>query len=84
MSNYGLGNISALWAQRVLKEKEDLDIKIEKLESFMKKAPSDLTISNHVLYLLSEQLVVMKRYSYLLGERLRVGAKNYEDQAQSD
>ena len=59
MSNYGLGNISAPWTQRVLKEKEDLDIKIEKL-------------------------VVMKRYSYLLGERLRVGAKNYEDQAQSD
>lgn len=58
------------WKMRVAEEKKELDLKIEKLESFMKKAPGDLSISCHMLYLLSEQLMTMKRYSYILERRL--------------
>lgn len=48
------------WKIGVAEEKQELDLKIEKLESFMKKAPGDL----------SEQLMAMKRYSYILERRL--------------
>lgn len=64
-----------MWKQRVIAEKNELDIKIEKLETFLKDAPNNLDISIHALYLLGEQLVCMKRYSFILKERLR-GEKN--------
>ena len=59
------------WRKRVENEKNELDMKIAKLETFLKDAPNNLEISLHQLYLLSEQLVCMKRYSFILNERLR-------------
>lgn len=61
------------WLERVREEKKDLDYKIAKLEAFMQNVPNDLSISIHSMYLMSEQLVVMKRYSYILGERIKEG-----------
>lgn len=63
------------WLERVREEKKDLDCKISKLESFMQDVPNNLEISIHSIYLLSEQLVIMKRYSYILGERIKEGEK---------
>lgn len=63
------------WLERVREEKKDLDYKIAKLEVFMRNVPNDLSISIHSMYLMSEQLVVMKRYSYILGERIKEGEK---------
>lgn len=64
------------WLERVREEKKDLDNKIAKLEIFMQTVPNNLDISIHSMYLLSEQLVIMKRYSYVLGERIKEGEKN--------
>ena len=64
------------WLERVREEKKDLDDKIAKLEAFMQSVPNNLYISIHSLCLMSEQLVVMKRYSYILGERIKDGEKN--------
>lgn len=61
------------WLERVREEKKDLDDKIEKLEIFMQSVPNNLSISIHSMYLMSEQLVIMKRYSYILGERIKEG-----------
>lgn len=61
------------WLERVREEKKDLDAKIAKLEIFMQNVPNNLSISIHSMYLMSEQLVVMKRYSYILGERIKEG-----------
>lgn len=61
------------WLERVREEKKDLDDKITKLEAFMRNVPNDLSISIHSMYLMSEQLVIMKRYSYILGERIKEG-----------
>lgn len=61
------------WLERVREEKKDLDDKIAKLEIFMQNVPNNLSISIHSMYLMSEQLVVMKRYSYILGERIKEG-----------
>lgn len=63
------------WLERVREEKEALDDKIAKLEAFMQNVPNDLSISIHSMYLMSEQLVIMKRYSYILGERIKEGEK---------
>lgn len=63
------------WLERVREEKKDLDDKIAKLESFMQTVPNNLDISIHSMYLLSEQLVIMQRYSYVLGERIKEGEK---------
>lgn len=63
------------WLERVKDEKAELDEKIEKLQAFMQTVPSNLDISIHSIYLMSEQLVIMKRYSYLLGERIKEGEK---------
>lgn len=63
------------WLERVREEKKDLDNKISKLESFMHEVPNNLDISIHSMYLMSEQLVIMKRYSYILGERIKEGEK---------
>lgn len=64
------------WLEKVREEKKDLDDKIAKLEIFMQTVPNNLDISIHSMYLLSEQLVIMKRYSYVLGERIKEGEKN--------
>lgn len=64
------------WLERVREEKKDLDDKIAKLEIFMQNVPNNLCISIHSMYLMSEQLVIMKRYSYILGERIKEGEKN--------
>lgn len=64
------------WLERVREEKKDLDDKIAKLEIFMQNVPNNLSISIHSMYLMSEQLVVMKRYSYILGERIKEGERN--------
>lgn len=64
------------WLARVREEKKDLDYKIAKLEIFMRNVPNNLDISIHSMYLMSEQLVIMKRYSYILGERIKEGEKN--------
>lgn len=64
------------WLERVHEEKKELDDKIAKLEIFMQTVPKNLDISIHSMYLLSEQLVIMKRYSYILGERIKEGEKN--------
>lgn len=64
------------WLERVREEKKDLDDKIAKLELFMQDVPNNLSISIHSMYLMSEQLVVMKRYSYILGERIKEGERN--------
>lgn len=61
------------WLERVREEKKDLDYKIAKLEAFMQNVPNDLSISIHSMYLMSEQLVIMKRYSYILGQRIKEG-----------
>lgn len=61
------------WLERVREEKNDLDEKIAKLENFMQDVPNNLSISIHSMYLMSEQLVIMKRYSYILGERIKEG-----------
>lgn len=63
------------WLERVREEKKDLDDKISKLETFMQTVPNNLDISIHSMYLMSEQLVIMKRYSYILGERIKEGEK---------
>lgn len=63
------------WLERVREEKKVLDDKITKLEAFMQNVPNDLSISIHSIYLMSEQLVIMKRYSYILGERIKEGEK---------
>ena len=63
------------WLERVREEKKDLDYKISKLENFMQYVPNNLDISIHSMYLMSEQLVIMKRYSYILGERIKEGEK---------
>lgn len=63
------------WLEKVREEKNDLDDKIAKLETFMQTVPNNLSISIHSMYLLSEQLVIMKRYSYILGERIKEGEK---------
>ena len=63
------------WLERVRKEKKELDYKIDKLQIFMESVPGNLEISVHSMYLMSEQLVIMKRYSYILGERIKEGEK---------
>ena len=63
------------WLERVREEKKELDQKISKLEIFMQDVPNNLEISIHSMYLMSEQLVIMKRYSYILGERIKEGEK---------
>lgn len=64
------------WIERVRSEKRELDVKINALTQFMHTAPENDDISTHMLYLMSEQLITMKRYSFLLGERLKEGVKN--------
>ena len=71
----GAGKMKS-WLEKVREEKKDLDYKIAKLEIFMQTVPNNLDISIHSMYLLSEQLVIMKRYSYVLGERIKEGEKN--------
>lgn len=63
------------WLERVKDEKAELDEKIEKLQTFMQTVPANLDITIHSMYLMSEQLVIMKRYSYILGERIKEGEK---------
>ena len=64
------------WIERVKEEKRELDDKINKLKQFLNTVPSkNDDISLHMIILMSEQLSTMKRYSYLLGERIKEGEK---------
>lgn len=54
---------------RVIKEKEELDAKHEKLIGFL-KSDSYLSLQTHDKRLLLEQSIFMGNYSRVLGERI--------------
>lgn len=55
------------WQGRVVKEKQELDKKLVLLEEFL----SSDNIPKHGLDLLSQQRLVMREYSIILGERIK-------------
>jgi hypothetical protein len=57
------------WQQRVIGEKDQLDDRIEKLESFLSSTQVD-NVEENALELLQRQLTVMQEYSAILGERI--------------
>lgn len=64
------------WLERVKNEKRELDDKIVKLSAFMQTVPTENdNISDHMLWLLGEQLYVMKKYSQILSERIKESEK---------
>ena len=63
------------FVKRILKEKEELDIKLTNLESFMEtKEYLDLTLDEIVLLL--KQRRAMKDYTAILGERIEYYKEN--------
>jgi len=58
------------WKAQVFEEKEHLDHKIYKLESYLENSVSD-QLNKYAKYLLRLQLQVMEQYSQILAERLK-------------
>ena len=57
------------WQKRVIKEKQDLDLKRERLDSFFsKKAFADLDDDQKALMV--DQSLIMGEYSEILGKRI--------------
>lgn len=56
------------WQDRVVKERDDLYVKVLKLEEFLGKDPVE--VSKYDLSLLKEQLGHMREYYRVLGERI--------------
>jgi hypothetical protein len=61
--------------QRIVDEKNALDIKIKALENFMENNPFYLTMDEHEALLLHEQLEFMTGYSATLGKRIELFTK---------
>lgn len=56
--------------QRVIDEKGELDIKIQKLKKFLKDSDGNRVVTNDEYSRLLRQLNVMERYSDVLSERI--------------
>lgn len=56
--------------QRVADEKSELDLKISKLDEFIQRNPSFLSIDAEEQARLKRQYSVMAEYSSILGERI--------------
>lgn len=63
------------WLIRVKAELVELQERIEKLQCFL-SSDSIQDISIHQLYLMSQQLIIMKRYEDVLKERIKDGETN--------
>lgn len=63
--------------ERVKKEKEELDIKIEKLASFLEKDNKE-DLSKKEIELLIAQHNVMSTYSFILKERIEASERKCE------
>lgn len=63
------------WTNKVEQEKMELCSRICNLTDFLKDTEKSADLSPHMLYLLSEQLNIMKQYHYILGERLKEANK---------
>jgi len=57
------------WKARVFEEREQLNHKIYKLESYLESSVSD-QLDEYAKHLLRRQLEAMEEYSYILTERL--------------
>jgi len=62
-----LGGVLEDYQQRVADEKAELDVKLEKLRTFLAK---DVEIASDELTRLKRQEEVMTEYSKILGERI--------------
>jgi len=62
-----LGGVLEDYQQRVADEKAELDVKLEKLRTFLAK---DMEIASDELTRLKRQEEVMTEYSKILGERI--------------
>lgn len=63
------------WLIRVKFELEELQKRIEKLQNFLSSNKIQ-DISTHQLFLMSQQLVIMRQYEYILKERIKEGETN--------
>lgn len=63
------------WIDRAEQERTELCNRICNLTKFLKDPEKIVDLSNHMLYLLSEQLKVMNEYNYILEERIKEGKK---------
>lgn len=64
------------WLDRVKKEKEELNEKIEKLKSFLNTAPTNPNVKPYGMLLLREQLLAMYRYRTVLEKRIEYEENN--------
>lgn len=62
------------YQERVVEEKQELDLKIARLNSFLSDHPKSLSDVEYVL--LAEQLKAMQLYSSILMQRIRHFYKN--------
>lgn len=60
------------YQMRVIKEKEELEVKIESLEAFIKKNPIFQTLPKEERILLRFQLDVMSEYNGILESRIEL------------
>ena len=58
------------YQEKVLKEKEELDVKIKNLQNFMETNEAFQTLSEYEKRDLEEQLNVMRHYSLVLQSRI--------------
>ncbi len=58
------------YQEKVLKEKEELDVKIKNLQNFMETNETFQTLSEYEKRDLGEQLNVMRHYSLVLQSRI--------------
>lgn len=70
-----LNPVLAAHQQRVVEEKAELDRKVEALDSFILQNPVFLFLDQDEQGDLREQLLVMQRYSRILGARVARFAK---------
>ncbi len=59
--------------ERVTEERDELEVKIKKLASFIYTNNSFSTINKEQQILLKEQLIIMDKYLNILNKRLEVG-----------
>lgn len=64
-----------LWLKRVKAELQELQDRIEKLQSFL-LSDNIQEISIHQLSLMSQQLYIMKQYENILNLRIKDGEQN--------
>lgn len=68
-----INTFESQWNNKVEQEKMELCNRICNLTDYLKDTEKTADLSAHMLYLMGEQLKIMKQYHYILEERLKEG-----------